>query len=243
MCFVTYLPYEEGFILTSNRDEHVGRPKAQPPKKYIINGRAVFYPQDGLAGGTWIAASSRATLCLLNGAFVKHTPQPPYRKSRGRVVLDFFTYKTGNDFRQHYDFSGIEPFTLIMVEQNDCLQLTQLRWDGNDLHTVGLEAHASHAWSSVTLYSDGVIQERERWFADWQQQHPYFEGKDIQRFHTFGGKEDAENGLIINRNNELKTVSITQIQKTSEQFLMSYWDRITDHHYDYRIFAGEKIVP
>jgi hypothetical protein len=32
MCFVTYLPYQQGFVLTSNRDEHVERPKALPPK-------------------------------------------------------------------------------------------------------------------------------------------------------------------------------------------------------------------
>jgi hypothetical protein len=155
--------------------------------------------------------------------------------------VDFFTYKNVEEFVRHYDFSGIEPFTLVIVTQNDVLQLTQIRWDGYRLSITPLDAEASYAWSSVTLYSDEVIRQREQWFKDWLQQHPLVTGKDIQNFHAFGGKEDAENGLIINRNNELKTVSITQIQKTSEQFLMSYWDRMNDRHYRYRIFDSEKV--
>ncbi|MEI7584323.1 NRDE family protein [Runella sp.] len=241
MCFVTYLPHQQGFILTSNRDEHVGRPKALPPKKYIINGQSVFYPQDGLAGGTWIASSSKVTLCLLNGAFVKHHHRPPYRRSRGWVVLDFFSCEDTEDFVRNYDFRGIEPFTLVAVEQSPILQLAEIKWDGVQLYHNKLEPEAAHSWSSVTLYSNEVIRERQRWFEEWQQEHPLFEGEDVLDFHSFGGKGDVENDLIINRNNELRTVSITQIQKTTEQFLINYWDRLNDQHYRYRIFDSEKV--
>lgn len=242
MCFVTYLPYQQGFILTSNRDEHVGRPKALPPKKYTINGKSVFYPQDGLAGGTWIATSSNVTLCLLNGAFVKHRHQPPYRQSRGLVVLDFFEYENFDDFVQSYNFRGIEPFTLVIVEQNETQRLAEIRWDGEQLYHKLLDAEMSYAWSSVTLYSDEVIQERELWFKKWQKQHALFEGDDVLDFHSFGGKGDVENDLIINRNDELQTVSVTQIQKTSEQFLINYWDRMNEQQYRYRIFDSEKVL-
>jgi hypothetical protein len=241
MCFVTYLPYQQGFILTSNRDEHVGRPKALPPKKYTINGQSVFYPQDGLAGGTWIASSSNVTLCLLNGAFVKHHHQPPYRKSRGWLVLDFFSCEDTEDFVRNYDFRGIEPFTLIAIEQSPFLQLAELKWDGVQLYHKKLEAGAAHSWSSVTLYSNEVIRERERWFEEWQQKHRFFEGDDVLDFHNFGGKGDIENDLTMNRNNELRTVSITQIQKTPEQFLINYWDRMNEQSYRYRIFDSEKV--
>ena len=54
MCTVTYLPLEnDGFILTSNRDESPMR-KTIPPKKYLENGVELAYPKDQLAGGTWI---------------------------------------------------------------------------------------------------------------------------------------------------------------------------------------------
>ena len=73
MCTVTYLPLEnEGFILTSNRDESHIR-KTIPPKKYVENGVELAYPKEQLAGGTWIGASTKNRLvCLLNGAFKKH---------------------------------------------------------------------------------------------------------------------------------------------------------------------------
>lgn len=232
MCFVTYLPYQDGFILTSNRDEHIGRPKALPPRKYLINNQTVFYPKDGLAGGTWIAASSTHTLCLLNGAFVKHTHTPPYRRSRGLVVLDFFEQNNLETFISHYDFEGIEPFTLIIATTT----LHELRWDGGQLHHQVLDVHQAYAWSSVTLYSDEVVEERQRWFGQWQRQNPIFEGEDVVRFHTFGGKGDLKNDLVIARDTGLQTVSITQIQHTSEHFLMSYLDRLNHQNYHYRIF-------
>lgn len=241
MCFVTYIPYQEGFILTSNRDESVGRPKALPPKKYFIDSIPVFYPQDQLAGGTWIATSPKSTVCLLNGAFVKHQHQPPYRMSRGRVVLDFFRHEQLTDFVSHYELTGIEPFTLIVVEQENELQLSELRWDGTQLHVKYLNAGQTYAWSSVTLYSETVIQERERWLKDWLSQHSGFEGKDILDFHTFGGNGDDANDLVMNRNNQLRTVSTTQIQKTPAQFLINYQDRLTGKRFNYRIFEEEKI--
>ena len=179
---------------------------------------------------------------MLNGAAKKHQWQPPYRKSRGWVVLNFFEYKNFDDFAQNYDFKGLEPFTLVVIEQGDIVQLNEIRWDGQWLHHKLLDADMSYAWSSVTLYSNEVVQERERWFYEWQQQHPLFEGNDVLDFHSFGGKEDAENGLIINRNNELRTVSVTQVQKTTEQFLINYWDQMNDQQYRYRIFDTDKVL-
>lgn len=241
MCFVTYLPYQEGFILTSNRDEHVGRPKASPPKKYYINGKTVFYPQDTLAGGTWIATSSNATLCLLNGAFQRHEHRPPYRQSRGLVVLDFFKYENLALFLNQYLWNGIEPFTLVIVEEKDEIRLTELRWDGQKMYVKELDSSQSHAWSSVTLYSDDVIQQREEWFEKWQRNNLFYTGEDIMQFHDLGGDGDITNDLVINRNDELKTVSTTQVQKTSEDFLIKYYDRLNEQEYKYRIFASENV--
>lgn len=242
MCFVTYLPYQQGFILTSNRDENVGRPKASPPKKYLIDAVPVFYPQDGLAGGTWIAASPKATVCLLNGAFVKHQPTPPYRMSRGKAVLDFFQYAHLSEFAAAYDFGGIEPFTLVVIEEENELRLSELRWDGLQVHLSTPDTARAHAWSSVTLYNDDIIQQREQWWQQWLMHHPMFEGGDVLDFHSLGGNGDSANDLVMNRNNELQTVSITQILKTPHQFLMNYQDRLTGQQFKYRIFEEERLT-
>ena len=92
MCTVTYLPLEnDGFILTSNRDESPMR-KTIPPKKYLENGVELAYPKDQLAGGTWIGASTKNRLvCLLNGAFKKHERNSYYKMSRGLVVKNILT--------------------------------------------------------------------------------------------------------------------------------------------------------
>jgi Transport and Golgi organisation 2 len=235
MCFVTYLPYQDGFILTSNRDEHAGRPAAVPPRKYSIAAQNVFYPKDGLAGGTWLATSCCYTLCLLNGAFEPHKPQPPYRQSRGKVLLDFFEINNLSTFISTYDFAGIEPFTLVVVHQKNTPELHQLRWDGQQLHHQPLEAQRAFAWSSVTLYTPDTVQERARWFGEWQAQHPNFSGQEVIDFHLAGGNGDQHNDLVINRDNLLQTVSVTQVQQTTQQLLMHYHDRLKGQEYRYRI--------
>lgn len=235
MCFVTYIPQNQGFILTSNRDEHAERPKALPPKKYLIEGQPVFYPKDALAGGSWIASSGAFTICLLNGALVNHVPQPPYRQSRGLVVLDFFKTGDVNRFIVDYQFTGIEPFTLVVVEQKQQPSLHQIRWDGQQLHPQHLDARQAFAWSSVTLYNPDTVQERARWFEAWQAAHLDFTGNQVIDFHLSGGNGDPRNGLIINRNNELITVSVTQIERSTQYFLLHYHDRLNGQSYHYRI--------
>ena len=128
MCTVTFLPKgENGYILTSNRDETPKR-AASPPQAYDVHGIAVTFPKDPLAGGTWIACDKqRFTLCLLNGAFEKHSHRPPYALSRGLMLLDFFKYNDAESFQIGYDFEGIEPFTLIIVDSSAALKIYELR--------------------------------------------------------------------------------------------------------------------
>ena len=70
MCTVSFLPLDNGFILTSNRDERALRKPAEFPATYQSNSGTVTFPRDGKAGGTWIAASKTKMICLLNGGFL-----------------------------------------------------------------------------------------------------------------------------------------------------------------------------
>jgi len=216
MCTVTFLPKGKGkYILTSNRDETPKR-AAAPPKIYEIHGREVTFPKDPLAGGTWIATDNkRFTLCLLNGAFEKHKHVPPYKESRGIMLLDFFRYYDPIIFQSTYDFSGIEPFTLIIVDSEESTKIYELRWDEQALSFKELKNDAPHIWSSSTLYPKEIADQRALWFKDWLKQHSTFEQAEIIDFHKNGGRGDLWNNFIMKRGDYLQTVSITCIEKNN----------------------------
>ena len=91
MCTVTYIPLTNHCYLTSNRDEHITRGQAIAPKKILANGYELIYPKDADAGGTWIATKNTGeAIVLLNGGFYKHKSNPPYKKSRGIILLNIY---------------------------------------------------------------------------------------------------------------------------------------------------------
>jgi len=223
MCTVTYLPKGKGnYILTSNRDETPKR-AARPPQSYKIGNKDIYFPKDPLAGGTWIASDkTRFTLCLLNGGFEKHKHQPPYRRSRGLMLLDFYAYDSVEKFAKEYEFAGIEPFTLVIIDSNDETSLHQLVWTGESLDLKALNSKQTFIWSSSTLYPQAVRDERKSWFEKWLTNREHFQRKEIIQFHKTGGKGDAWNDFVMDRDGNVKTVSITSIEKSSMGFEMIY---------------------
>src|SRR5690349_5416050 len=146
MCTVTFIPLKDTIILTSNRDEKYSRKQALPPQQFEHNGGGIIYPKDADAGGTWIAMNEDGNAAvLLNGAFVKHVPMPPYNKSRGQVLLELIqTDRPARSFMRA-DLFNIEPFTLVIVD-NQCLY--ECRWDGSKKYCNQLPVYRPHVWSS-----------------------------------------------------------------------------------------------
>jgi uncharacterized protein with NRDE domain len=227
MCTVTYLPSEnEGFILTSNRDEKLARPSAFLPEFVEINQQSVLAPIDAKAKGTWIATTQYQTVCLLNGAFEPHLPKEKYRQSRGWVVLDAFKYSDFSLFLEDYDFSDIEPFTLVMVQHQPRI-LMELVWDGALKTITQKDPNQSYIWSSVTLYPPEVVRQRKQWFEEFlEKKMQRFGESNIIDFHRFGGNGDKKNDILMNRNNEFLTVSITSILADSAEKRMQYFDLV-----------------
>src|SRR5689334_3022145 len=115
MCTVTYIPNKENIFLTSNRDEKNWRTDALAPSVYNFESGKIIFPEDGDAGGSWIAAHENGNIViLLNGGFKAHLPTPPYRKSRGIILLDIISYSSPLDYWTGADFDNIEPFTAII---------------------------------------------------------------------------------------------------------------------------------
>lgn len=207
MCTVTFVPIKNGICITSNRDEKVSRKKAISPQKTTINNKEITYPKDPQAGGTWFAHDNENVIVLLNGAQEKHISKGSYRKSRGLIVLDLISTDDVLSTWKLINLLNIEPFTLVFFNGN---QLFQLQWNEVEKSTLELNKSKNHIWSSSTLYSKEIRQERENWFTHFIESTKEITAEDLLHFHQFTENENTNYGLQINRNNILKTVSITQ---------------------------------
>lgn len=225
MCTVTYVPQTgNNYILTSNRDEQISR---NAGAELIVNSAkelSILFPQDPLSGGTWIAASNKnRTACLLNGAFHQHRHQPPYRKSRGALILDLLTYSHSERFIGSYDLNGVEPFTLVIADPK---LLTEFRWDGTKKHSKYLDQSKPYIWSSVTLYNEQMIKYRNLWFDEWLSSTKDRNPENVMDFHHFGGQKNANYGYVMNRNDQVQTLSITSIIKQDRSTTMVHKDLV-----------------
>jgi len=223
MCTVTYLPLKnDGFILTSNRDESPMR-KTLHPKKYVENGVELIYPKDELAGGTWIGTSEKKRLvCLLNGGFEKHQRNSYYRMSRGVVVKNILSVDDPVTYIHEFDFDNIEPFTLILVDWSTALTTYELVWDGTTKHFQQL-AQEPKIWSSSTLYDAEMKDERHLWFQQWLDSHSNFQQEEIVRFHQSTDKGTPGTTLKMKRP-FVETVSVTSVIKSDEKHSLKYID-------------------
>ncbi len=240
MCTVTYIPDpKNNFVLTSNRDEAPGRSADEFGllKEQDIQ---VTFPRDKGAGGTWIAiASSNRVVCLLNGGFIKHKHRPPYKRSRGIMVLDFFKYPSAENFFDHYDFDGMEPFTFVIAEFG---KLWELRWDEIQTHIQPLDATKTHIWASWTLYDAAAQQKRKNWFEEWKQQNIGHLGENVLTFHQTAGDGDIENDVVMNRNGKVQTIGITRVEKKAQQIEMIYYDLLNNLNQQTKLELNNELV-
>ncbi|OXG08654.1 transport and Golgi organization protein 2 [Flavobacterium araucananum] len=224
MCTVSYINTNGVVIITSNRDEKVIRPAAVLPRNYYHNGKNIMYPKDPKAGGTWFAVDEYGTvLVLLNGAIVKHDVIFPYRKSRGLIALDLISDNSPKDFWEQINLEDIEPFTLVLYQKG---ALYELIWDGFVKRTTQLNELQNYIWSSVTLYPDEVRKKRASWFSNFLRNKTEVSAPEMFDFHRFTHRDDSENGLIINRENTIKTLSVTQAIIEQNKRVMRYYDLV-----------------
>ena len=230
MCTVSFVYSKGKVIISSNRDEKILRPTAIEPRNYFINNKKVIFPKDQQAGGTWFAIDENGTiLVLLNGANEKHQHRPPYRKSRGLIVLDMISSLSPKVFWIEIDLRNIEPFTLVLFQNKE---LFQLRWNGFEKETIVLDANINHVWSSATLYSKTIRENRSEWFYSFLDSNSEISEKEMLHFHRYTENENQENGLVINRNEELKTLSITQAVIEENKISVLYFDLITNKDFE-----------
>ncbi len=200
------------------------RPNALEPKNYLINNKKITFPKDNKAGGTWYAIDEFSNvLVLLNGAEEKHVLKDNYRKSRGLIVLDLISCNSPFQAWKTIDLENIEPFTIVLFENQ---KLYQLRWNEIEKNNKELDANESYIWSSSTLYSKEIREQREQWFHTFLDTKPMVNEEELFHFHRYTEVENTEHGLIINRNNSLKTLSITQSIIEKNKVIINYSDLV-----------------
>ena len=228
MCTVSFVNANGKIIITSNRDEKTLRPSAIEPKNYIINNRKIIFPKDKKAGGTWYAVNEHSTvLVLLNGAEERHQLKDNYRKSRGLIVLDLISCDSVISEWKTIDLDNIEPFTLVLFENN---KLHQLRWNEIEKSTLELDIKQSYIWSSSTLYPKEIREKRAHWFYNFLDT-TRGEAEELFNFHRYAEAENTEHGLVINRNDALKTLSITQTVIEKNKVQIHYSDLIAERDF------------
>ena len=241
MCTVSFYHNNNTTIITSNRDEHTDRPLAHKPKKIELPNGVIYAPIDPQSNGTWIGIKqSGAVFVLLNGAKKKHTSTPPYLKSRGRILIELLD---AVDFEKKWKtipLIGIEPFTLIVYYQDD---LYQLYWNGKEKSGTKLLVSKAYIWSSSTLYAPAVKRQREKWFAEFLNKNTKeITGESLWHFHRYTQANNPENGLVINRNNKVKTKNITQCVLNSKSITMKHLDLISQEETTFKQAINQSIM-
>jgi hypothetical protein len=229
MCTVTYIPKgNSSFILTTNRDEAVGR-TTLAPDFYDVEGVKMLFPRDAVAGGSWIGISEKSNvICLLNGGFESHIRAENYKMSRGVVVKELLKADDLSATIDDFDYEGIEPFTVIAINWSSELKATEVVWDGNKAH-INVLPNTPKIWSSSMLYDATMKQKRYDWF-DAFSKETTFEASDMYDFHTTAGEGDKNVDVLMDRG-FLKTVSVTQIERTDDDCAMTYYDLQKDEVY------------
>ena len=208
MCTVLFIPGKKQHFFVSLRDENPNRMAASSPFIWENNPIHFMAPKDEQAGGTWAGINSLGTaIILLNGAFQNHEKACHYATSRGLIVTSLLAAAQPITDYLKMNLQNIEPFTLIIFHNN---LLYQLVWDGENKFPIQLNAHQPYIFSSSTLYTLNAKEVRENLFNNWIKKNPPISPESI--FAFFKSFPDKHNGFIINRNEEIKTLSYTFIE-------------------------------
>src|SRR6266699_3630978 len=147
---VTFIARQRGYCLGMNRDEKLTRPTGLPPKRQMMNGRAVISPSEP-GGGTWIAVNDHgATLALINWYSITARVGGNV-VSRGEVVNSGSAATSPDvaDSALHkLPLNRINPFRLIGIYPATS-EIIEWRWNLKNL------VRKSHRWKAQQWISSG----------------------------------------------------------------------------------------
>jgi hypothetical protein len=140
--------------------------------------------------------------------------------SRGIIVKAILKSDDFESYISDFDFTRIEPFTIVLVDWNVNLTSYELVWDGKQKHFIKLNQKPK-IWSSSTLYTQEEKELRKKWFVNWLGNNQEFTQKSILKFHHNSEIGTPENSPKMKRR-YVETVSVTSVKKEDSNIEMDY---------------------
>lgn len=226
MCTVTYIPYKKhGFVLTSSRDERQERLSEADITEKTIENTTFLYPKDPVSKGTWFGCSSKGIVgCLLNGAFDRYERKPPYRKSRGLILLEILESFGSKKMLVPEFLGNIEPFTVVLVKHfSEDRYVQEFRWDGDKIHTLTIDSETPHLWASAALFDPSHIEEKKANFVQLMSKNAQVTPDDLLTMHQ-DKKISGQPYYPHFSHLQGGMVNITQVTCEKDQFLLKHLD-------------------
>ncbi len=226
MCTVSIVPYKKQLFFTFNRDEHPARQTPEYITKEKIGHKEIIFTKDVKGGGTWFVVDDKGNVAMLfNGGYIKHEKKPAYKKSRGLVLLEIARQSNMLAYYNEMDLQNIEPFSVILYEDK---KLFRLVWDGITKEIVPLSLDQHHIFSSATIYTKEIQDCRKEWLQEYLNKNK----KPLMfDFHCNYKKEDVNNGLILKRNENLQTLSVSQAVVNDTEINIQHFDVAQQNFY------------
>ena len=217
MCILSYVPTNDGFVLTFNRDEVYSR-ETKAPEYYTIDNQQLVFPKDIKYGGSWIGINVTKSVvgCMLNA---KGKPPKIPSKSRGNIFID--QLKQGRANLKENELFAIAPFTLLSF----CLHtqvVTQYHWDGLILKRNKRTMSTPFILCSSSLYENEIMKNLKTEFNSL-----IASKSEIESTTSFFHKKYSfhkNHPIYLKKNSNIQTVSKTTILKKKNGFTLNYAD-------------------
>jgi len=229
MCILSIVKSEQGIVITSNRDEQRSRKNSLAPEIIDLGERKAIIARDAQAQGTWLLTDNLGrTAILLNGAFESHIPTPPYRESRGIILMNLFQEENFKSAFLSYNIENIEPFQVIYLDTNQAFQCV---WDGNQKHLFAIDLSTPQVFFSPTLYTKEQQEEKRNHFFKTFTDISLFKAPRLFEFHS-EQNENSNLDFFMNREQQT-TKSISQVELHSKQSRYVHWQAWDNFRHEY----------
>jgi hypothetical protein len=119
------------------------------------------------------------------------------------------------------NFDNIEPFSLVVYANK---KLRHFVWTGIEKHAIEPDSTIPHIWSSSTLYDIPAKNYRLNKFNSFLASGTIVNKQSVLDFLQNATSGDLANGFIMNRDEKVKTCSISLVELYQDKACFDYHD-------------------